>query len=61
VIWLLTGGGPGRVSETLAVTMYRQTFVVSDYGFGAAIAVVLAAIVVAVSWVYLRQQMPKRA
>jgi multiple sugar transport system permease protein len=41
--------------------MYRQTFVVSDYGFGAAIAVVLAAIVVAVSWVYLRQQMPKRA
>lgn len=61
VIWLLTGGGPGRVSETLAVTMYRQTFVISDYGFGAAIAVVLAAIVVAVSWAYLRRQMPKRA
>jgi len=61
VIWLLTQGGPGRVSETLAVTMYRQTFVVSDYGFGAAVAVVLAVIVVGASWIYLRQQMPKRA
>jgi ABC-type sugar transport system permease subunit len=60
VIWLLTQGGPGWVSETLAVTMYRQTFVVSDYGLGAAVAVVLAAIVVSASWVYLRQQMPKR-
>ncbi|MEQ4208511.1 sugar ABC transporter permease [Actinopolymorpha sp. B9G3] len=59
LIWLLTGGGPGRVSETLAVTMYRQTFVVSDYGFGAAVAVVLAGIVVTVSWIYLRRQMPR--
>lgn len=60
VIWMLTEGGPGWVSETLAVTMYRQTFVVSDYGLGAAVAVVLAVIVVSASWVYLRQQMPKR-
>lgn len=60
VIWLLTKGGPGRISETLAVTMYRQTFVLSDYGFGSAVAVVLAAIVVSASWIYLRQQMPKR-
>jgi len=59
LIWLLTGGGPGQVSETLAVTMYRQTFVTSDYGFGAAVAVVLAVIVVAASWAYLRRQMPK--
>lgn len=60
VIWLLTNGGPGWVSETLAVTMYRMTFVLSEYGHGSAVAVVLAVIVVSVSWVYLRQQMPKR-
>lgn len=60
VIWLLTQGGPGWVSETLAVTMYRQTFVVSDYGMGAAVAVVLAVVVVSASWLYLRKQMPKR-
>ncbi|WP_205740896.1 carbohydrate ABC transporter permease [Haloactinopolyspora alba] len=60
VIWLLTQGGPGWLSETLAVTMYRQTFVLSEYGLGSAVAVVLAVIVVSVSWIYLRQQMPKR-
>lgn len=58
LIWLLTGGGPGRSTETLAVTMYRQTFTLSDYGSGAAVAVVLAVIVVLVSWLYLRRQMP---
>lgn len=57
LIWLLTKGGPGGVSETLAVTMYRQTFIVSDYGYGAAVAVVLAIIVVASSWAYLRHQL----
>ena len=59
LIWLLTKGGPGGVSETLAVTMYRQTFIVSDYGSGAAVAVVLAVIVVASSWAYLRRQLQK--
>lgn len=59
LIWLLTKGGPGGASETLAVSMYRQTFIVSDYGYGAAIAVILAIIVVAISWAYLRNQFKK--
>ena len=59
LIWLLTKGGPGAVSETLAVTMYRQTFIISDYGYGAAVAVVLAVIVVGASWLYLRQQLKR--
>ncbi|WP_228479835.1 carbohydrate ABC transporter permease [Microbacterium abyssi] len=57
MIWLLTKGGPGGSSETLAVTMYRETFIISDYGYGAAVAVVLSIIVVGASWVYLRQQL----
>lgn len=57
MIWLLTKGGPGGSSETLAVTMYRQTFIISDYGYGAAVAVVLTIIVVGASWAYLRQQL----
>jgi multiple sugar transport system permease protein len=60
LIWLLTKGGPGGSSETLAVTMYRQSFIIGNYGYGAAVAVVLAIIVVAISWVYLRNQMPKK-
>ncbi len=57
IILLLTNGGPGTASETLALTMYRETFTLSRYGTGAAVAVVLTLIVVAVSWLYLRRQL----
>ncbi|SEE99304.1 carbohydrate ABC transporter permease [Ruania alba] len=60
LIWVLTGGGPGQVSEALAVTMYRRTFVLGDYGVGSAVAVILTVIVVITSWIYLRAQMPRR-
>ncbi len=53
VIWVMTQGGPYRSSETLAVTMYRETFLLFRHGYGSAIAVLLSVIVLAVSWVYL--------
>ncbi len=53
IIWVMTQGGPYRSSETLAVTMYRETFLLSRHGYGSAIAVVLSVIVLAVSWLYL--------
>lgn len=56
VIWVLTQGGPGRSSETLALSMYRETFLRNLPGQGAAIAVVLTIIVVFSSWIYLRNQ-----
>jgi ABC-type sugar transport system permease subunit len=55
VIWVMTQGGPYRSSETLAVTMYRETFVEFKYGYGAAIAVILSVIVLSLSWLYLRR------
>jgi multiple sugar transport system permease protein len=57
VVWLLSKGGPGTASETLALTMYRETFTLARYGAGAAVAVVLTVVVVAVSWAYLRRQL----
>lgn len=57
IILLLTNGGPGTASETLALTMYRETFTLSRYGTGAAVAVVLTAVVVTASWFYLRRQL----
>jgi ABC-type sugar transport system permease subunit len=56
VIWVLTQGGPARTSETLALSMYRETFLLQNAGQGAAIAVVLTIIVVGASWIYLRTQ-----
>ena len=57
IIWIMTQGGPARSSETLAVTMYRESFVILRHGYGSAIAVVLSAIVIAVSWLYLRRSL----
>ncbi|UNK70499.1 sugar ABC transporter permease [Microbacterium sp. H1-D42] len=56
LIWVLTAGGPNRSSETLALSMYRQSFLMLDPAVGSAIAVVLTLIVVVCSWLYLRRQ-----
>ncbi|MER6944431.1 sugar ABC transporter permease [Nonomuraea sp. NPDC000554] len=56
IVWVLTQGGPGRNSETLAVTMYKDTFVASDYGYGSAVAVMLTVVTGLASFLYLRRQ-----
>lgn len=56
VIWVLTQGGPNRTSETLALSMYRQSFLLLDPAVGSAIAVILTIVVVLCSWIYLRRQ-----
>ncbi|WP_085067349.1 carbohydrate ABC transporter permease [Catenuloplanes japonicus] len=57
LIWVLTQGGPARSSETLALSMYRETFLLQDAGQGSAIAVVLTIVVVGSSWTYLRSNL----
>jgi multiple sugar transport system permease protein len=54
LIWVMTQGGPYRSSETLAVTMYRESFVSFQLGYGAAVAIVLTIIVMVLSIFYLR-------
>ncbi|GIG68850.1 carbohydrate ABC transporter permease [Phytomonospora endophytica] len=56
----MTKGGPGRSSETLALTMYRETFVNSEYGLGSAIAVFLTIVTLAAAILYLRQQLSSK-
>lgn len=56
----MTKGGPGRASETLALTMYKETFVNSDYGLGSAIAVFLTVVTLAAAILYLRQQLSSK-
>ena len=54
IVWVMTGGGPSRSSETLGVTMYRESFLLNRYGYGASIAVLLMILVVGVSYFTLR-------
>jgi ABC-type sugar transport system permease subunit len=57
VVWVMTQGGPGTSSETLALSMYKETFVLNDYGQGAAIALFLSLVTFAASILYLRYQL----
>ena len=40
-VMALTGGGPAGATETLATQVYKQTFALSNFGFGAALALLL--------------------
>lgn len=56
-IWVMTGGGPYRTSETIAVMMYKESFINQNMGEGAAIAIILSIICVIISYVYLNKTM----
>ncbi|MBC1814233.1 sugar ABC transporter permease, partial [Listeria booriae] len=58
-IWVMTGGGPYRTSETLAVTMYKESFSNNHMGVGSAIAVMLSVIILIISIFYLRKTFQK--
>lgn len=60
IVLSMTKGGPGRVSETLALTMYKETFVNSAYGLGSAIAVFLTIVTLLAAILYLREQLSKK-
>lgn len=53
-IWVMTKGGPYRSSETLALTMYQESFIRNDLGLGAAVAIVLTIIIIFVSYFNVR-------
>jgi raffinose/stachyose/melibiose transport system permease protein len=44
-VFALTGGGPAGASETLATQVYEQTFSLNRFGYGAAFALVLTALI----------------
>jgi raffinose/stachyose/melibiose transport system permease protein len=41
----LTGGGPAGATETLATSVYKQSFALGQFGYGAALAIVLTLLI----------------
>jgi len=41
LVWLMTGGGPGKSSEVLSTFMYKTTFSRNFFGRGAAIGIIM--------------------
>ncbi|MDE5447013.1 ABC transporter permease subunit [Bradyrhizobium sp. CSA207] len=53
-VQILTQGGPGHASEMLLFTLYRESFQYLRTGYGASVAVVFLAIVVALTLIQAR-------
>ncbi|WNE95200.1 sugar ABC transporter permease [Streptomyces luomodiensis] len=53
-VWLTTGGGPGTYTQVLATQLYSSAFVSNELGQGAAIGIVMTAVMGVFALVYLR-------
>jgi len=56
LIWLTTGGGPGRATETLGTYIYKLAFTQYQFSKASAVAVVLALTTLVLAAFYLRAQ-----
>jgi N,N'-diacetylchitobiose transport system permease protein len=54
-VWIMLDEQPSPDYYTMAVYAYHTSFQVSEYGLGSAIAIVMVAIMLVVSFVYIRQ------
>ena len=54
-VWLLTGGGPARMTEVLATYLYRHAFRYQEFGVASAIGWLMALASVLLASVYLYQ------
>ena len=61
VIYIMTGGGPGVSTETLAFLNWQTFLVDTDFGYGGAISVMLVVMALAISAVYVRLLRPETA
>ncbi len=61
VMYILTGGGPGRATEVLSLHIYNRAFETQQLGFASAVAVLLILIVFALSVLILKLNNPMRA
>jgi multiple sugar transport system permease protein len=55
-IFAATGGGPGTATEILNLYAYRTSFTELNIGYGSALAMVLLAITLCVSWLLFRRR-----
>jgi multiple sugar transport system permease protein len=50
----ITNGGPGRATEVLSLHMYREAIEFFNFGYGAALSVILFLINLALAFIYIR-------
>ncbi|MBN9063501.1 MAG: sugar ABC transporter permease [Rhizobiales bacterium 65-9] len=55
VILVMTGGGPGYATYTLPLYAFQRAYSGMEFGYGAALALVLTALLLAVVWLYVKR------
>lgn len=55
VILVMTGGGPGYATHTLPLYAFVRAYSGMEFGYGAALALVLTLLLLAVVWLYVRR------
>jgi len=58
-IFAATGGGPGSATEILNLYTYRTSFTELNFGYGAALAMVLLAVTLLISYLMFRLRAPR--
>ena len=60
VIWMMTGGGPAKKTETLSIFIYKLAFNSSKYALASAASVIVLIICIIAAVFYVRQQKKAR-
>ncbi len=53
-IFVLTGGGPGKATETLSVIIYRKAFAQFDFGYASALSLFVMLLTASLSYLVVR-------
>ena len=54
LIFVMTNGGPGDASESLAIRLYKEAFTSNHFGYGTAVGIVMSVLILCLSVLNLR-------
>jgi ABC-type sugar transport system permease subunit len=54
LIWIMTHGGPANSTQTIAIYAYQVAYQAFDFGRGAALGYLIALVIMALAFIYLR-------
>ncbi len=54
LIFVMTNGGPGDASESLALRLYKEAFTLNHFGYGTAVGIVMSVLILGLSVLNLR-------
>ena len=54
-VWIMRGNNPSSDYYLMSIYAFVESFRLSEYGYGAAVAVVMVVIMFSVTFVYIRQ------